>query len=83
MDEFSCRIYITDSLKAISENTSRLFGGTSVQNRYIDVIRPTTTEKIEEDPRSCEEIAHDIWDRIRRKGGNDDGLNGTGSKIDP
>lgn len=64
------RIYITDALKAIAENTTHYQGagemfdyGSSLTARWIDVLEP---QIIEEDNRSCEEIVHDIWDRIKQ-----------------
>lgn len=52
-----------------------------MQNRYVDIMQPTNIEEIEEDPRSCEEIARDIWNRIRKKGGNNNGFNGISSEV--
>lgn len=65
------RIYVTDTLKAIAENTTHFAGldgmvdyGTTMSQRWIDVLEPH--EEIEEsDDRSCEEQVHDIWERIR------------------
>ena len=63
------RVYITDALKAIAENTTHYLGatemfdyGSSLSARWIDVIEPH--EEIV-DERPCEEIVHGIWERIR------------------
>ena len=63
------RIYVTDSLKAISENTTHFLGmndiveyGSFISVRWIDLLEP---QEIVEDDRSCEEIVHDIWNSIR------------------
>ena len=66
------RVYVTDALKAIAENTTHFAGldgivdyGTSLSMRWIDALEPQE-EKIEEpDDRSCAEIVDDIWERIR------------------
>lgn len=67
------RVYVTDALKAISENTTHFQGaeemfdyGASITMRWIDVLEPHE-EKEETDDRSCEEIVHDMWDRMRNK----------------
>lgn len=62
MQERAYRIYITDALRAISGNTAHIHGGEIMQRRWIDVIE--REEPIEEDPRSIQEIAHDIWCRM-------------------
>jgi len=64
------KIYVTDALKAIAENTTHYLGmsemidyGTSLSERWIDVLEPQ--EETEDDTRTCEEITHGIWSRIR------------------
>ena len=59
------RVYVTDALQIISENT-----GTAVQKgrylsqRFVDIAYADETEK-EEDPRSCIEIVSDMWKNLR------------------
>ena len=64
------RVYVTDALKAIAENTTHFAGldgivdyGTSLSMRWIDALEPHEEVK-EKDDRSCNEIVHDIWERI-------------------
>ena len=66
------RVYVTDALKAIAENTTHFAGldgivdyGTSLSMRWIDALEPQKEEAVEEDDRSCTEIVDDIWERIR------------------
>ena len=61
--EKSYRIYVTDTLKAIAENTAKIIkgGGAVMTKRWIDVIEPP--KPIKEDNRSCEEIVSGIWAR--------------------
>lgn len=54
------RVYVSDALRIISENTARFGGGTFVKQRYYDVINPPRA-----DERSGDEIAEDI---IKRAG---------------
>lgn len=49
------RVYVTDALRIVSENTAKFVGGHSIGKRYIDVVRPR-----KQDERSCEEITADI-----------------------
>lgn len=66
-------IYITDSLKTIAENTSKMpvpgIGvvdyGAVLTKRWVNLLDPPKEEKVEEDPRSCREITADIFKRIR------------------
>ena len=68
------RMYVTDTLKVIAENTSKsavpgvgvVDYGAVLTKRWIELaedIQPKSEEK--EDPRTCSEIAHDMWQRIR------------------
>lgn len=38
------RAYVTDSLKAIAENTARYAGGGYIKARYVDIIHPKPQE---------------------------------------
>ena len=71
------RAYITDTLKAIADNTMQFIVpnvgaveyGTKIQTRWIELERTIPTREPEkekvEDTRSCSEIANDMWTRIR------------------
>ena len=50
------RIYVTDALRLISENTASSVGGKYITARFADVIASPK----EEDTRTCEEITADI-----------------------
>lgn len=50
------RIYVTDALRLISENTASSVGGKYITARFSDVIAPPK----EEDNRTCEEITAEI-----------------------
>lgn len=45
------RVYITDALKTITENTAKYAGGEYMKTRYVDIVRPKPV-----DNRSAEEI---------------------------
>lgn len=55
------RIYVTDSLKMISENTSKYAGGSSFSVRYWDVIKKPVNET-----RTSEEIISGIKDKLMK-----------------
>lgn len=69
----SFKVYVTDALMAIAENTTHLVGvqgvvdyGRSIKQRWIDLLNPQPVEEEKpEDNRPSEEIASDIWERIR------------------
>ena len=60
LDE-SYRIYCTDSLKMISENTSKYAGGSFFSARYADLIKKPIPEK-----RTKEEIIEGIKDKLKK-----------------
>ena len=49
------RIYVTDALRVVAENTARYAGGNYIKARYADMVEP-----IKQDNRTCEEITADI-----------------------
>lgn len=53
------RIYVTDSLKMISENTSKYAGGSSFSTRYYDLIKKPIAET-----RTSEEIIGGIKNKL-------------------
>ena len=69
----SFEIYVTDALMVIAENTTNHVGlngldqvGKKLAYRWYEQYEPQEeTEPIEEDTRPCEEIALDIFARIR------------------
>lgn len=61
------RIYVTDALQGITNNTGRLGGGLCMNTRYFDFIK---TEPQEEETRTSEEIIAHIKNKL--KGLNDE-----------
>ena len=49
------RIYVTDALRIVAENTARFASGNYIKARYADIIEPK-----KQDNRTCEEITADI-----------------------
>ena len=66
MQEEVYRIYVTDALRILSENTARMlqFGGTYLKARYAEIIDPKPA-----DPRTGEEIVDGIKSKLRQIGG--------------
>lgn len=62
--EKAYRIYSTDSLKMISENTSKYAGGTFPSIRYADIIKKPVPET-----RTGEEIINGIKDKLKKMEG--------------
>ena len=58
--DLAYRIYVTDCLRIISENTAKMGGGSYITAKFADIINPKPIEK-----RTGEEIAADI---IKRAG---------------
>ena len=59
-------IYITDTLKMINENVTRIGGGSTLKARYVDFIQQTEQK---EETRSADEIINNIRDKLRMMGG--------------
>ena len=53
--DFAYRIYVTDCLRIISENTAKMCGGSYMKAKLADIINPKPV-----DNRTGEEIAADI-----------------------
>nr|DAG72316.1 MAG TPA: hypothetical protein [Caudoviricetes sp.] len=49
------RIYVTDALRIVAENTAQYVGGDYIKARYADMIEPK-----KQDNRTCKEITADI-----------------------
>ena len=58
--DLAYRIYVTDCLRIISENTAKMGGGSYITTKLADIINPKPV-----DNRTGEEIAADI---IKRAG---------------
>lgn len=54
-EDTAYRVYVTDSLKLIVENTARYAGGQTLTKRFIDVLHPQ-----KQDSRTGAEIAADV-----------------------
>lgn len=59
------RIYVTDALKTITENTAKYAGGSYMKARYFDVESPKPPET-----RTSGEIIQSMKDKIARIGGD-------------
>lgn len=58
--ELAYRIYVTDALRIISENTARFGGGGYVKARFADIVNPKP-----EDPRTHDEVVEHIRGKLR------------------
>lgn len=59
------RVYVTDALQIISENTGvAIPKGRYMAQRYADIVYTDNTEQ-EDDPRTCTEIVSDMWRKLR------------------
>ena len=58
------RIYVTDALKTITENTAKYAGGSYMKARYFDLENPKPGET-----RTPDEIIGKMKDKIARIGG--------------
>lgn len=58
------KMYITDAIKILCENSAKMSGGAYIKARYVDLI----AEK-KDDPRTSEEIISGISERLAKIGG--------------
>ena len=71
-----CRIYVTDCLRLIAENTAKCVEGQYISKRYYDVVHGDMNGSQSADSRSGEEIAADVIKRLGlnfKEGGNENG----------
>lgn len=71
-EEKAFKVYVSDALMAIAENTTHLVGiqgvvdyGKTIKTRWIDILNPPPKPK--EDNRPADVIAADIWNRINKR----------------
>lgn len=57
------RIYITDALKAIAENTQRFCGGVSMQSRFYEIAYDDTPKKSE---KTAEQVKAEILETFKK-----------------
>lgn len=59
------RIYVTDALKAIAENTARMANGSVMSKRYAELL--PIPKKVEKKEQTAEDIIQQVHDRMARK----------------
>ena len=64
--EKAYRVYVTDALKTITENTAKYAGGSYMKVRYYDLENPKPVET-----RTPDEIIGKMKDKIARIGGGE------------
>lgn len=64
-EEKAYRIYVTDTLKCIAENTAKFGGGNYIKTRFYDVIN-IEPEKESTEIRTPEEVIDYMLDKINR-----------------
>lgn len=72
-EEKSYRIYITDCLQTIAENTTHIMGmngvvdyGRKMTMRWLDLIEPKKKKPDLNETMSCDQIVDKIWNKIER-----------------
>jgi hypothetical protein len=59
-EELAYRVYVTDTLRVLTENTAKFAGGMVIKANYYDIINKKNQQQ---DTRSGEEIVADIINR--------------------
>lgn len=59
-EEKTYKMYITDALRLIAENSAKMAGGSYIQARYVDLVEPK-----KEETRTANEIILDLKDKLR------------------
>ena len=57
---------MTDALKAITENTAKMYGGSLLKLRYADLLENSNKQ---EETRTAEDIISNIKNKINKMGG--------------
>lgn len=45
-EEMAWRVYVSDALKLVAENTERFAGGAHMSKRFFDFIKPQSSEQL-------------------------------------
>lgn len=61
--ELAYRIYVTDALRSISENTAKFGGGGYLRARFADILHPKP-----EDTRTHDDVVSHIREKLRKLG---------------
>lgn len=64
-EELAFRLYVTDCLQTMTENTAKKVGGKYVKMRYADIIKPQKVET-----RSAEQIISEMQEKMNKMGGD-------------
>lgn len=59
------RIYVTDALKVIAENTAKQSGGYTMNIRYADMIKKDKVKPEKEETRTADEIIDHIKGKMK------------------
>lgn len=54
------KIYVSDALRIISENTAKIAGGNYIKKRYVELVEPEIKKQKKEDNRTAKEIIDDV-----------------------
>jgi uncharacterized membrane-anchored protein YjiN (DUF445 family) len=65
-EDTALKVYITDALKAVVENTSKLAGGVTMRRRFYDLINDVPEEEGSEE--KAEEIKNRMKEKLERLG---------------
>lgn len=66
--EEAYRIYVTDTMKAMSEIIAKTYGGNSPKYRYAEIIGDNKTEQ--EERRTPQEIISNMKDKLSKMAGD-------------
>ncbi len=86
-EQTALKVYVTDALKAVVENTAKIGGGVTMRRRFADIINNVPDD--EETKEDAQKRAKGIIDNMKaklnslsRKEAADDGVNETVCNID-
>ena len=59
------RVFVTDALKAVAENTARLVGGTVMTHRYKEISAPVVDDTDTDSKQKSQEIINRIKSKLK------------------
>lgn len=74
-EQTALRVYITDALKAVVENTAKIGGGMTMRRRFADIITnvPEDKETHEQAQHRANKIIENMKAKLRKLGKEDAG----------
>lgn len=63
LQELGYRMYVSDAVRLMCENTAKIGGGSTISKRWVDIVESQNRRVLAHDTQSPEEIIADIVEK--------------------